>query len=332
MLVNSSNDSLPGIFPYWQPTLAISLFGSIIVPSGVVIFLYIPLLVVLLKLKDNFKSLNVIHMSLLISSIIDDILLTCLRVVYFPSIYQRCVCSDVVGTMFVVLGLSFPTYQAFAFACLALLQFLVIRGKLKRFNTLKAACCMITLSFGVSLVFIGSLVRELHDSNERAVCFDAFCPNSRPESGISNLIVVLISVFCGAYIPSIVVVVITSTWSCVLFKHYYTGGDDQLNRRMLSFPVVMMLAIIASKFLEILLLQIVGEVLMSLSLGVYLPYWTLFAQFLAAFLLRIVTRLTYPLVLVYTHARLRRAIKKYLIRLKTMNSVAPSTTTTSSNQ
>ena len=330
MLVNSSdlNDSLPGVFPYWQPTLAISLFGSITLPSVVILLLYLPLLVVLLKLKDNFKPLNVIHMSLLLSTIIDDILRLCLRAIYFPSIYQRCICSDIVGTIYVVVSVFFPIYRLCAFICLAILQFLVIRGK-KKFITLKVACGMITLSFGVSLVLICSLVRVFHETDERVFCYDAFCPNSRPESGISNLVKILISIYCGAYVPSIVVVAITSTWSCVLFKRYYTGGDDQLNRRMLWFPVVMPLAISASTFLEIIALQVIGEILTTFSLGVYLPYWILFTQLLALLFFRFITRLIYPLVLVYTHTRLRLAIKEHL---KGTNSVAPLTAISSSQQ
>lgn len=325
VITNSSdaNDSLPGEFPYWQPTLAITLFGYITVPSGIILILYLPLLVILLRSKESLKPLNVIHVSLLVSTVVEDVLQMCLYSIYLPSIFKHCVCSKVVGTIFALVTLIFPVYRSSAFASLAVLQLLVIIGK-KRFINLKVACGMIGLSVGISLVFIASIVRVLHESNERVHCYDAFCPNSRPESGISNLVKVLVSVIFGSYLPSIVVVVISSTWSCALFKHYYTGGDDQLNRRMICFPFVMPLAIIASIILEVTALQIIGEVLIALSSGIYLPNWIAFAQLQALLFFRFITRVTYPLVLVCTHTQLRRAIKKLLKRFKGTNSIAPS--------
>ena len=95
--VSSDNNSLLEEFPYWQPTLAIALFSNIALPSVIIFLLYLPLLVVLLKLlkKEQLKALNLIHASLLIASFLDDTLRTCLYVNYLPSAlrYQYCVCS-----------------------------------------------------------------------------------------------------------------------------------------------------------------------------------------------------------------------------------------------
>ena len=321
---NSSiaNYSPPVEFPYWRPTLAITLIGYIAVPSGIILILYLPLLVILLRLKQGLKPLNVIHVSLLASTILEDVLQMGLYSIYLPSIYKYCVCSSVVGTIFAVVTLLFPIYRSSAFAFLAVLQLLVIIGK-KKFVNLKVTCCMISLSVGISVVFIAPISIVLHNSNERVHCYDAFCPNSRPESGISNLIKVLISVTFGSYIPSIVVVIIAATWSCGLFRRYYTGGDDQLNRRMLCFPFVMPLAIIASISLEVSALQIIGEFLIAISNGVYLPNWIAFTQLQTLLFFRFITRVTYPLVLVFTHTQLSRAIKKLLKQFKGTNSVTP---------
>ena len=48
--VSSGNGILLGEFAYWRPTLAITLFLNITVPSATVLVLYLPLLVVLLRL------------------------------------------------------------------------------------------------------------------------------------------------------------------------------------------------------------------------------------------------------------------------------------------
>ena len=67
-------------------------------------------------------------------------------------------------------------------------------------------------------------------------------------------------------------------WSCAVFKKYYTGGDDQVNRRMLSLPFIMPLVILLSNSLETVIVMLVGKFLVSFSLGEYFPYWIIFAH------------------------------------------------------
>ena len=84
-------------------------------------------------------------------------------------------------------------------------------------------------------------------------CSESACPGARPESGsgFGVFATILFSfIIVSSFIPSLVILFITSTLSCAVFKHYYTGGDDQLNRRILSLPIVMPLVIIASTVLE----------------------------------------------------------------------------------
>ena len=51
-------------FPYWRPTLAINLLIEVVTCG--VIFLYLFLLVILLKTKkSHFQPLSIVHMSLL---------------------------------------------------------------------------------------------------------------------------------------------------------------------------------------------------------------------------------------------------------------------------
>ena len=129
--VSSSNSSLPGEFSYWQPTLAISLFFNITVPCGTVFVLYLPLLMVLLRImkKDHFKLLNLVHVSLLIASILDDILHTSLYSIYLPSALRYCVCSRLINAMLNAEYRFFYVYRPLSFACLSVLQLFVILGK-----------------------------------------------------------------------------------------------------------------------------------------------------------------------------------------------------------
>ena len=323
---SDGNSSLLREFPYWQPTLAVALFFNTTTLSGMILILYLPLLIVLLGImkKEQLKALNLLHVSLLIASILDDILRICLNSIYYPSAFRYCVCSDLVVAVFIAEYVFFFVYWAFAFACLSVLQFLLVIGKRKIVN-LKLACGMVALSIGTSFVCIASVVRQLYSVDDRSICEASFCPNNLPVTGLDNHEVVSLLFFLVVLLPSIAVVVVTSTWSCAVFKRYYTGGDDQLNRRMLSLPFIMPLVIIASSVLEALLSLLVTRVISMLSLGDLLPYWIIVADSMLLIGLHFFIRLVYPLVLLYTHTHLQQAALILLNRFKRHNRVSPGT-------
>ena len=321
--LNTSN-SLLEEFPFWRECLSTSLLGSFLLSSYIII-LHLFLLIVLFKIKkEHFKPLNLMHISLLVSTIVEDVLRIVFDVLYLPSLYRFCFCSLFTGTIYGLQMIFFAIHRPFTFACLGVLQLLVIIGK-KKFVNAKIACGMIAFCIGLSLIFVASVVKVLIDTNERPFCFESFCPDSRPES--SSIFGVLTTVFLAmivcSFLPSLVVLFITSTWSCAVFKHYYTGGDDQLNRRILSLPIIMPLALIASTMLESIIALVSTEILLMFSLGEYLPYWIGFSQSLVNVLFRVISRSAYPVLLIYTHSHIREAVKKLLKRVKATNRVAP---------
>lgn len=320
---SSENDSfLQEEFPYWKLGLAIDLLFYSTFSLVSIFILNLPLLVAVVKInKKKFKALNTLHMSFLTATIVEEILQLVTRFFYVPGVYRFCYCDKFIGTLLVLVASFFIVYRSYVFVCLAVLQFLVVFGKKNLAYSLKASVGMILFSIGISLVYDAAIADEFHKASERVICYDAYCPGHRPEEGIGGLIKVLISFTLSTYLPTIVVVIVTSTWSCVIFKKYYTGGDDQLNRKMLSLPFVMPLASMASSLLEIVSVQIVAEILLSssLPLGVYLPYWIRFAQSLVFIPVRLLNRLIYPFVLVYTHAELRQSIDASLKRFKVRN-------------
>ena len=179
------------------------------------------------------------------------------------------------------------------------------------------------LCIGVSLIPVASVARLLYESNEKAVCYDSYCPNSRSKTLLGDGVKIFLFTIIASILPSLAIVIVASTWSCAIFKRYYTGGDDQLNCRMLSLPFIMPLAVIASALLEAVLTVSVETVISMLSLGDLMPYWILFTNSMLLTFLRFFIRLVYPLVLVYTHTPLRQAIKRLLDQLKNRNSVTP---------
>jgi hypothetical protein len=134
-----------------------------------------------------------------------------------------------------------------------------------------------------------------------------------------------LAIFFVGYLPTTVVVLIMSIWSCAAFKNYYIGGDDQLNRRMLSLPFIMPLANLVSGLVEGAMITLLGVIISMLSLGDLFPYWTMFTIFILASFLRFFIRFVYPSVLLYTHRTLRRAIKRLVRELKNGNIVTPGT-------
>ena len=329
LLSNGSTDE----FPYWRPTLAVDLSIYICLSLGSIFLLNIPLLVALLKInKKHLKALNMFHIFLVVATIIEDISRLAIRFFLIPGVYRFCSCDGVGATSYVIVVAFFIVYRCSMFSSLSVLQFLVIFGK-KKLANLKASFGMIFLSICIGLLFDAAIAREVYRTRERVFCYDAYCPGHRPETGISNLMYVFFAFSAGAYLPSIAVVIATSTWSCVIFKRYYTGGDDQLNRRMLSLPFIMPLANSASAVLEVLSIQIVAEIMRRLPLGVYYAHWIVFAQTLVFFLMRLLSRIIYPLVLIYTHTELRRSILALLKWFKSnsnQNLISLTTSTQSS--
>ena len=322
--VNSDNSSLLGEFPYWQPALAFSLFCNIAVPFGTVSVLYLPLLLVLFRLLKNeqLKVFNLIHVSLLIAAILDDILRTCLYCIYLPSALRYCICSNFINAMLYVEYIFFLIYRPLAFACLSVLQCLVIIGKRKLAN-IKVACGMIALCIGISFVSIVSIVRLFYEMDITIICYASTCPRSGLEIFRVRPLVIFFFLSVVATFASLAIVIVTSIWSCAIFRTYYAGGDDQLNHKMLSLPFIMPLVIISTPLLEGVLRVPVAHFLSTLSLDDLLPYWIAFSTSILSSVLRVLIRLPYPLILLYTHTRLRQAVKGLLNQLRNRSQVTP---------
>ena len=330
---SAGNSSLIEEFPYWQTTLALNLVSFIFVFASIHLLVYLPLLVLLAKMRSknvHAKPLNVIHILLLASTIIEDILNMNLYVGYLPSMHRYCICSDILGTIFASMSF-FTVYRRLMFASLGVLQLLVVLGK-KRFLKVKVSCGVIAMCIGASLIQPASFLRDIYESNEKPICNTCYCPGYRPESiaRFSVVAIVGIATTFVSIIPCLIVVFVTSTWSCAVFKQYYTGGDDQLNRRMLSLPIITPLVILASSTVDIVTVWLVGTSLVSLSLSEYFPHRIIFTHLELTAVLRVFTRLVYPTVLVYSHASLNQALKDLLKRFKVSNRVSPENSATSS--
>ena len=327
LLPNSSDDAGNSIreFPYWQPTLAIATFFLVTVPFGPILVLYLPLIVVLIRMmkKDRLKALNLIYVSLLIASIVEDVGRIIIYPIYLPSIFRYCECSGLIDATIGVLYTFFQIYRPLCFAFLSMLQCLVIVGK-KKYVTFKVSCGMIAACIGFATIYAATVAKPIYDDVQNHYCYENHCPNSRSDNMFGFFAISFLAIFCISYIPTLAVVITMSTYSCAVFKKYYTGGDDQLNRRMISLPFIMPLASISSAVLEGIVAISVGNVLSMIpALGELFPYWAHFILTTLLTILRFLIRLVYPLILLYTHAQLRKTVKRLLRRLLKRNRVTP---------
>ena len=142
-----------------------------------------------------------------------------------------------------------------------MLQLLTIL-RIKKLANVKTALGMIGLC---SLTYVAPTIHLIHKSEERVLCSEIHSPNSASRSDFGPGITIFITLFLSVFLPSLTVTVLTSIWSCVTFKKYYTGGNDLLNRRMLSLPVIMPLTIIATTVLESIVALLLSNLLVTLS-------------------------------------------------------------------
>ena len=98
---------------------------------------------------------------------------------------------------------------------------------------------MVALCIAVSFICVVIAGRQLYLAGWRSICGGSFCPDSGPETAFVVLKVIMLSLSLVILLPSLAVVIVMSTRSCIVFKKYYTGGDNQLNPRVLSPPFIM---------------------------------------------------------------------------------------------
>ena len=330
LLPNSSDDagnsSLLREFPYWQPTLAVATLILVTLPFGHIIGIYLPLIWVLIRMlkKDNFKALNLIHLTLLIASIVEDGFRIILYPLYLPSIFRYCDCSDSISSAIGFQVVFFLIYRPFSFASLSVLQCLVIVGK-KKYATLKVSCGIIAVCIVLAIIYAASVVKPIYDTTQDHYCYEHYCPNSGSDDAhFGSFSIIYFSLIFIAYVPTLAVVITMSVCSCAVFKTYYTGGDDQLNRRMIFLPFIMPLFNIISGILDGAITVSVGNTLSMIpALGDLFPYWAHFISTILLTIFRFLSRLVYPMILLYTHTKVRKAIKRLLRRLKNRNRVIP---------
>ena len=311
-------------FPFWQPTLAVSLL-SFVLHTCIILTLYLPVLMAILKTrKDRCNPLNMIHISLLTSVITETLLQTLLQAIYLPSAHQFCTCFQQLGAIIFAINVFFSVYWAVAFACLAVLLLFVTLGKKKLVN-LKIASGVIALSIGVSLLPVIEVVRLTSTNTETYLCYESHCPSSVKQANGKLYTNITIASSLGVLPLTSIIAVAVSILSCAVFNRCYSqsDGDITLDRRMLSLPIIMTFFVVVFEALKVMIRILPGNILSPLFLGDYFPNWILFTISLLLNFFDFITRVMYLLFLLYTHPHLRQTAKKLCELCKSNNRVAP---------
>ena len=138
--------------------------------------------------------------------------------------------------------------------------------------------------------------------NEQLICTQV-CTSNQQEQTISvssAFVPVFLSFLPLAWIPSLITVFVTATWSCVVFKKSYTGGDDQLNKKILSIPIIIPIVIITiNLFAGFLIRALISQIFLRLPFGAFRRYWVVFIQIEFTFFLDAFNGFFYPGLLLY---------------------------------
>ena len=113
------------------------------------------------------------------------------------------------------------------------------------------------------------------------------------------------------YFPSLFTVTFCTTLSCTIFKKNYTGGSDDLNRRIISLPIVLPLTLVIPTLLSTSILAVVERWLTSSRPFDY-PYWVIFTRFISFQAYEIISRVVYPFILLLLNKKIGKNWKTLL--------------------
>ena len=147
-------------------------------------------------------------------------------------------------------------------------------------------------------------------------------PKCSSRFNFSARIIIMISYVVLAWLPSLVILLISTTWSCVVFKKRYTGGNDQLNRRLISLPVILPAGFILTTIFTLLLRRFVLITIQSYEVR-FAQYWLFLSGAVISLLDEIIDGVIYQLILVYLNPQLYKTWKDLFQRHS--NQVHPQT-------
>ena len=298
-----------GEFAYWKLTTVIILTNRLLFSVPLSLLVNLSIASAIFMEKSLRTPLTLIHLSLLCLNcfiIIPDVITTC---IFIPEVLRYCECDQPTSAVYFIIELYYFTFFPLNFACLGVFQLLIIKGK-KRLVTFKSTTAAVIVCIVITTLVVSEGTTVVQVAGQTYVC-NNLCPGYMQTQDFNGFAIAFHS-YASIDYPSLLVVVVCTTWSCIIFKKSYTGGDDDLNRRMLSLPIVLPLILIMPTILSVAILAVVEEQLTSSRPTDY-PYWVIFTRFISFQAYEIIGRIIYPLILLMFSPKIRRNWKNLML-------------------
>ena len=288
-------------FPQWRIVLSLLIMGYwllSVLPTALLCSS------VLLAMKNNSlnKSLAVVHTYMLTTNIFIRVCYAVAISIYAPSMIRFCVCSTAASSVSFYLHIYNVCYQPFALVILAAFQLLIIKGKksLVNWKTVGVALLVITM-VAISIPLLFTIVR-ISDG-------DTFlCAGVCPGVAASRTLLLFAIYVALVWMPSLLVVVTVTVWSCAIFKRNYAGRDSELNRRIISVPLILP-AVITLITLSTFGLVRAADQIPTLSADSFVRNWTVSVKVVFLLVNEISGGLSYPCLILFLTPRLFRSWK-----------------------
>ena len=308
------NDSLE--FPLWRPLVAVklSLYWGVLIP--ITLFFNISLFVALVRSTMKHKPLLVLYGSLLLGLCVDKLLACLDESVTSPSSIGYCVCLELTYVLLSLPKVFFIVYSPIAVTCQSVLQLLIMKGRQQWQDSYKRSfgCLIVSLAvaaFWTVAYFIGNMLSKFPN-----FCH-SFCQTPQTTNpfylrSVDATLLVVVAYTVITLIPAFVVTVTTSIWAFLTFKKKFiatTEKDAILSRRIFFLPVIMVFLLFCNNFLSYVIVVVTNNILDRASLGPFFGNWANLLSTMLYLVLDILHALSYPLVLLFLHARLRKTWK-----------------------
>ena len=317
----SANASTLGEFPHWRAALSYILVTELFIYSPLALFINASLLLTILKTKSLRKPLNLIHLSLLSLNcliIVPDAIATC---VYIPPVIRFCHCSKPASSVYFLVELLYIVFQPLNYACLGVFQLLIIKGK-KRHVSYASVTAAVIVCNGIAILLASEGVTLLNLADQAYVC-NGLCPGekSRRFSGIGYAFTSYVFI---SLLPSFLIVIVCTSWSCIIFKNAYIGDSDELNRRIIALPIVLPTLLILPNILGNVFHFGTNQLFLSSGID-NSTYWAIFNRLFIFQVYELISGITYPFVLIWLKPKIGRHWKELVFRIcwKRNNRVVP---------
>ena len=310
--------------PYTEATIIILLISFIFLLAVPTLLINISISVAFFKSGQLYKPLGILHASLLIEIFLNKLSLSIILCAYYPSALRHCFCSPILSTIFFSSRVLIAGFRSVMYANVALCQLLIIIGK-KKYVSRKTVCGCVAFAIGVGAFFATESTFLTNLNGERLGCTD-FCPgqNVGASFNFSAQTIVMISYVALSWFPSFVILLISTIWSCIYFKKCYTGGNDQLNRRLISLPIILPAVFVLTTVFTVLLRRFVLVIIQSYEVR-FIHYWLFVSGAMITLLDEILDGIIYQLILTYLNPHLFKMWKGLFYR--NSNQVHPQSST-----